>query len=153
MLPGDRFANEEVPDVAQCRLKLRHAKPVHWILFASLVTKTHNTYISGLKAWFSPALPTSTTLQLVKSGLPIISKRVWQRLVSWGIDLSCETMVDGRMMTVPDIVHDLAHPSSGSCARIGSHGDDLHVEGAWLMRVEGARQIQQLMSSTLKIFA
>jgi hypothetical protein len=134
MLPGEKFANEEVPNVGN--LKLRHAKPVHWILFASL----WKVDLSGMRlSW------TSKMLQLVKSGQPIISEQVWQRLVSWGIDLSCEAMVDGRMMTLPDIVHDLAHPSSGSCARIFSHGHD--------SKEEGARQIQQLMRSTLKIFA
>merc|ERR1719215_1202891 len=37
MLPGERFANEELPDVVVSDMKLKPARPVHWIFFANLV--------------------------------------------------------------------------------------------------------------------
>eukprot|EP00931_Biecheleriopsis_adriatica_P081187 TRINITY_DN54520_c0_g1_i1.p1 TRINITY_DN54520_c0_g1~~TRINITY_DN54520_c0_g1_i1.p1 ORF type:complete len:313 (+),score=46.12 TRINITY_DN54520_c0_g1_i1:54-992(+) len=131
MLPGEKFANEEVPDVTEGRMKLTNVKPVHWIFFAGLVEKeTPHTVLMSVD-------------QLGKAGLPIISEQVLHRLVHWGMDLFCEALVDGvHKMAAPDIVHDLAHPGPRSRAQILSHEK---------VRSYSSQQMQRVMSGTLQI--
>jgi len=93
MLPGEKFANEELPDVVQSDMSFKPARPVHWIFFAGLVGPITNDH-----------KVTPAVAQLVNRGLPIISQHVLQRLVQWGTDLN----------TCRDIIRDHAHPVSGS---------------------------------------